>query len=156
MKTAVERLAVAQKGGLVEVSPGRWVPVTVACVPEIVLARMEAVGRDGAYRCVPLTEQWRKLDQPTVNALGLNGQWHTLTRLAAAGFIEIVHVSPGVSLLNLASWWGHLKRVAEDPWFWEAPRRRSAYLAVCREIGTRSQRKRLKRRPAGPLANSER
>jgi len=137
---AIERLARMQKGGLVEVAPGVYrVPEGAAC-PDVVLARLEAMA-DGHVRLVPAGEAWARLDSPTVAALGFGGEWATIQRLAEAGFVEVVRVAPHTSLLNLASWWGHLRRCAEDPWFWQSERRLEAYRAACRTVGSRSQRK---------------
>jgi hypothetical protein len=131
-----EHLAMLQKGGLIEVAPGLWRPCKPGDVPEVVLARLESAG-NGAYRLVPAGEAWARLDSTTVSALGFPGRWDTLLRLGIAGFIEIVKPAPGTTLLNLASWWGHLRRCAEDPWFWDDPRRRKTYLDACREIQQR-------------------
>jgi hypothetical protein len=59
-----------------------------------------------------------RLDRRLARMLGFAGQYATLHRLGWAGFIEIVSPSPGVSLLNLDSWFNHLRRCAEDPEFW--------------------------------------
>ena len=142
--TPSDHLTLLQKGSLVEVAPGMYRPTNPADVPEIVLARLAATG-NGAYRLVPAGEAWVRLCTEVVSALGFCGSWDTILRLSAAGFVETVKIAPGTTLLNMQSWWGHLRRCSEDPWFWEEPKRRECYLDAVRTIG-RSERKRKPRR----------
>lgn len=134
--TPSEHLTMLQKGNLIEVAPSLYRPVNPADVPDVILARLESAG-NGAYRLVPAGEAWARLDSTTVQALGFAGRWDTIMRLGLAGFIEVVKPAPGTTLLNLASWWGHLRRVSEDPWFWENDSRMEAYREACRAIPTR-------------------
>ena len=116
-----DRLLALQRGSLLLIAPGLYrvaEGIDPASIPDILLARTHRAA-DGAIRLVPAGEQWIRVDSETVEALGLKGNWQTLLRLAACGFIEIVRPSPRTSLLNLASWWSHLRRVAEDPDFWD-------------------------------------
>jgi len=43
----------------------------------------------------------------------------TVMRLCRAGFIDMVQPSPGVWLLDIDSWFRHLKACAENPEMWE-------------------------------------
>ena len=54
--------------------------------------------------------------------LGFLGTWETIIRLGRAGFIEVIQVAPRVTLINIDSWYNHLRRCAEDPDFWELSR----------------------------------
>ena len=112
-----ERLRDLQKLSLTQVAPGVWRHTGNGSAPEIVIARV-VPGADGTFRLVPAYEQWMRICAKNVRMLGMEGQWHTLTRLGRAGFVEIVQVSPSFHLLNLTTWWGHLARVAEDPEVW--------------------------------------
>ena len=49
-------------------------------------------------------------------------RYDTLLRLSRAGFIEILHVSPGCYMLELDSWHRHLADVCEDDGFWDEGR----------------------------------
>ena len=82
---------------------------------------------NGNWKPVPFTEHLVKLDSELAALLGFPGQFHTLYRLADSGFVEIVKVSPQVRLINLDSWFNHLRRCAENPEFWENAARRKAY-----------------------------
>ena len=132
------RLLTLQKGSLVQIAPGLWRPaegVDPASIPDVILARTMRAP-DGAVRLVPAGEQWVRLDSDIVQALGFAGDCKTLLRLAMAGFIEIVRVAPRCKLLNLSSWWGHVRRVSEDQDFWNAddPKGRARHEAYCRAI----------------------
>jgi hypothetical protein len=68
------------------------------------------------------------MDVDGYTQIGLNpDQRNTLSRLYQAGQITLYQVSPRVVLLDLESWHAHLKRVAEDPWYWEDRRRLNTY-----------------------------
>jgi len=136
------RLLSLQKGSLVQIAPGLYRSaegVDPDSIPDVILARtVRAV--DGAVRLVPAGEQWVRLDSDVVRALGFAGDCKTLLRLGMAGFIEIVRVAPRCKLLNLSSWWGHVRRVSEDQDFWspddsKGKARRTAYLRAIAEIG---------------------
>jgi len=60
-----------------------------------------------------------RLTRHSIRALGFDKRLTTLVRLARAGFIEVSHPSPGIRLLNVDSWFEHLRRTQEDPDFWD-------------------------------------
>lgn len=103
-----------------QVSPGRWVAEPGRPVPGYCLATV-APQADGTYTVAPLPEKMQRLNVKLLGALGLGAEMYdTLYRLARAGFIEIARLSPGTGLLNLDSYYNHLRRVSEDPDFWQA------------------------------------
>lgn len=115
----IKELREATKPEMVEVAPGRWVPRERPEPPDVSLCRWrEQAG--GTYEPVPLTERLVRLDTKLAARLGFSGrQYNTLRRLGAAGFFELIRVAPGVTLINLDSYFGHLRRCAEDPEFWD-------------------------------------
>jgi hypothetical protein len=121
------RLARASRPAMVQVSPGEYIPASGQDrVQQVTLARWTMLA-NGNWKPVPFTEHLVKLDSELAALLGFPGQFHTLYRLADSGFVEIVKVSPQVRLINLDSWFNHLRRCAENPEFWENAARRKAY-----------------------------
>lgn len=122
-----DQLDLFRKPLLREVAPGRYVPTDAAIkdLPEVLLCKLVPTG-DGEYRLDPFREDWLRMDADSLRQIGMHRQIDTLNRLAKAGFIEIVQVAPKTSLLNLTSWYGHLRRVAEvqadGERFWEEGR----------------------------------
>jgi hypothetical protein len=102
---------------MLQVSPGRWVPTTEDS-PEYTVCVWRQVG-GGQFELVPETTRLVRVDRRLLSALGLAHQGRTLRRLAQAGFIEMLLAAPSTWLLNLDSWFNHLRRVAEDEEFWE-------------------------------------
>ena len=115
-----KRLRSATLPAMVQVAPGRYVPQDEKKgAPDVTLAAY-VENDDGTYRPVPFNERMVRVDRRLIHMLGFTGQWHTVRRLARAGFIEMIAISPRVTLLNLDSWFNHLRRCAEEPEFWEA------------------------------------
>ena len=111
------RLKDAARPAMVQAAPGRWVPAN-GKVPEVSLCkwRQEA---DGSWTPLPFTERLVRLDAQLAAVLGFGGrQYQTLRRLGAAGFVEMIQIAPRVVLINLDSYCNHLRRCAEDPFFW--------------------------------------
>jgi len=118
LKTA-ERLRALTRPDMVQVAPGRWSPRPGKKPPEFTVASWKNNG-DGTYTAVPHEERMIRLTRKLADALGFQCQLHTFYRLGNAGFIELLHPAPGRRLLNLDSWYNHLRRVAEDPDFWSS------------------------------------
>lgn len=112
------RLAAASAPDMIQAAPGKWVPRENHLVPDYCLARWVKAG-DGTYTLVPDEIRMVRLSATLGKILGFQGQLHTLYRLGRAGFIEIVFPAPHCALLNLDSWYNHLRRCAEDPEIWE-------------------------------------
>ena len=118
-KPLPHRLKDATRPAMVQVAPGRWMPQKKDQIPEMSVCRWQS-NADGTFTPLPMTERMVRITQDLVTLLGFPGQWNTITRLARAGFIETLQVAPHVTLLNLDSWYNHLRRVAEDSEFWSA------------------------------------
>jgi hypothetical protein len=110
---------------MVEVGPGQFAPAPVQGelpfgVPETVFCDVVELPQGGVYKLVP--RSWEQLERVTVELcarLGLGRQTRTLRRLIRGGFVDGGRVSPEVYTVNLASYFQHLKRCAEDPDYWE-------------------------------------
>jgi hypothetical protein len=125
-----ERLATKLRSAtapeMVQVAPGRWMVNGGGKPPEVVIASLSARG-DGTYECLPITERLAALTAALIKRLGFSSdRGRTLKRLAMAGFIEIIYPSPRRALINLDSYYNHLRRVAEDPEFWQDEANRKA------------------------------
>lgn len=118
--STAERLKAATRPPMIQVAPHLWAPDPEADrVLEITLARfVEAEG--GHYRLVPVLENMARVNSDLLTKLGLERQFLTLYRLARAGFIEMIRIAPHTYLLNLDSYYNHVRRCAEDPEFWDA------------------------------------
>lgn len=115
-----ERLRMATRPAFVQAAPGKFVRAPGGgAAPEFTLARWQQ-DEQGLFFPQPFCEHMIRLDERVVRMLGFTRQWHTIYRLGRAGFIELVRVAPGTTLINLDSYYGHLARVAEDPEFWDA------------------------------------
>jgi hypothetical protein len=118
------RLRQATRPEFVELAPGKWVPnpecqrAEVGGQSEYTLARW-AKNADGTFSPIPFTERMVRVDLRVLQYLGFKRQNHTLTRLATAGFIEMVKIAPGTWFLNLNSLYNHMARCAENPEFWD-------------------------------------
>jgi len=113
------KLGNAAKKGMRQVSPGVYVPEDASMdVPEVAICAFVR-NRDNTYKLEVVAERLVRLTDDVIRALGLVGQRATLRRLARAGFVEIVQVAPKVRLLNLDSYFNHLRRVTEDEDFWD-------------------------------------
>jgi hypothetical protein len=123
----VTKLSAATAPELIQIAPGRWMPNGGGKLPDVCLATFRRMN-DGTVELLPITERLFALTEPLVKRLGFtDGDASTLQRLATAGFIEIVRVSPHRRLINLDSYYNHLRRVAEDPEFWDNEDNRAAY-----------------------------
>jgi hypothetical protein len=67
----------------------------------------------GKFKFVPVLEHFARVDNRVLSELGIANQWHTLCRLARAGFIELIAIAPRCYLLNLDSYYNHVRRCAE-------------------------------------------
>lgn len=136
-----EAVREALRPDMVRVAPGRhaWVPAPhmAGRVPGCVLCRWERIpeaGRDGpaprdppapaGWRPVPIGGRFSRVRSELVSLLGFNTgadaqKYETLLRLARAGFIDMVKVSPGCWLLDVDSWHRHLLRCMENPEMWD-------------------------------------
>lgn len=135
----VERLVPVE---MVLVAPSRsaYVPATLAheTVAKHCLARWQRQ-EDGTYTPVPLPYRWARLTAEVTAMMGfgvgLNGRARrdTILRLAAAGFLEVAQVSPGVWIINVDSWMAHLQACIDDPFRWEKgqPAREQYDIANC-------------------------
>lgn len=133
-KADVEQLAKAcrkaARAPLTQVAPGIWMRTeTAKKPPEVVLAHL-IEEPDGRYRVVPIFEELVRVDIKLLKLLGIEKQRNTLSRLIDSGLVEGVKIAPGTTLLNLASWFNHVARCAEDPYLWEKGR---GYLEQYRE-----------------------
>ena len=121
------KLTSATAPELIQVAPGRWMPNGGGKLPDVCLATFRPM-KDGTVELLPITDRLVALTPPLVKRLGFSDDdASTLQRLATAGFIEIVRVSPHRRLINLDSYYNHLRRVAEDPEFWDNEANRAAY-----------------------------
>jgi hypothetical protein len=120
MGTLTDRLKQATRPEMVEVAPGKFAPKDPSIpLPEYTISKWERNG-DGTWRVVPFKEPFVRLDVCLAALLGFPGrQCNTIRRLGEAGFVEMIRIAPGTTLLNLDSWFNHLRRCAEDPEFWQ-------------------------------------
>ena len=110
-------------GTLVQVAPGRWALRRPDLDPELVVCQTAKLP-DGTIELRPVEEQWAKLNTGLARLLGFAGEYQTIHRLMQGGFVEGVRVAPNTTLLNLQSWWNHLRRCSEDPEFWDRDSKR--------------------------------
>jgi hypothetical protein len=104
---------------MVQVAPGKYVPNRAKAPPETSICHWQS-NSDGTFSPLPVTERLVRINQKLVTMMGFSGRWATLTRLARGGFIEIIQVSPHCAMLNIDSWFNHLRRCAEHPDFWDS------------------------------------
>lgn len=116
--TIIERLKNATKPIMVPVAPGRYAPAMRSKAQDMCLCYWNDNG-DGTKTPFPINQRLVRLDSNVARLLGFAGQYCTLRRLGEAGFIEIIKAAPGFTLINLDSWFNHLRRCAEDPEFWD-------------------------------------
>jgi len=117
-QTLPERLREAARPDMVQVAPGRWAPRAGSDAPDMTIARWHREP-DGTYTPIPCAERMAKLTNRLCRMLGMPGQAETLRRLGRAGNIELIKISPQIYLLNLDSWFNHLRRCAENPELWD-------------------------------------
>ena len=120
---------------MIRVAPGEYVPLNAADeAPAAVLAVWEKTA-GGTYRAVPMPDRMLRLTAQLAGVLGLQGGYDTLYRLGRAGFIEMIKVAPHTTLLNVDSYYRHLRKCAEDPWYWEDEARLGEYTRAIRMYG---------------------
>ncbi|MDF3129267.1 hypothetical protein P0Y35_08675 [Kiritimatiellaeota bacterium B1221] len=110
----IEQMDLFRKPILREVAPGKFVPTagTSEDLPDVMLCRIRDLG-NGEVSLEPYREEWMRMDEDNLKLLGLEKSRHTILRLAAAGFIEALKVAPHTWMLNLTSYYNHLRRIAE-------------------------------------------
>lgn len=112
---------------LIQVAPGKFMQNGHGKLPDVVLASLRPCG-DGTFQVLPITERIVRLTPALVRRLGFGSdRGRTLKRLGVAGFIEVMYPAPKCAMINLDSWYNHLRRVAEDPFFWEKAANKKAY-----------------------------
>lgn len=105
-------------GTLVQVAPGKWA-MRGGPDPEYILAEVFR-HPDGTLGFRPSGEgRFVKLTPHVGELLGFAGQLHTIRRLARAGFIRMPQPSPCVYMLELDSWFEHMRTTEDDPDFWD-------------------------------------
>ncbi len=103
---------------MIEVAPGKWVPKdSEKRIQEFVIARVDRAP-DGTYKLTPQFDTMVRVDRQLVTLLGLKGNWNVLRRLGRGGWVEMIKISPGCTLINLDTWFNHLRRCAEDDEMW--------------------------------------
>lgn len=119
-RPVVEVLKAAAKPIMVEIAPHSFAPCRKnGRAPDVCLC-MWRQNDDGTFTPYPINQRLVRLDRRLAELLGFPEGYNTLRRLGEAGFIEIIKAAPHFTLLNLDSYFNHLRRCAEDPWFWEA------------------------------------
>ena len=118
------RMSELARPDMVRVSPDKdcWVPKPGAQVPQLTVCRWSKSGE--GFKPVPVGGKWVRLSAGLCAELGFRdvSRWRkheTMMRLYRAGFIDMVQPSPGVWLLDIDSWFRHLKNCAENPDIWE-------------------------------------
>lgn len=114
-----KRLLAATRPAMIQVAPGKYAPFRKGANPPAVSLCTWAQNDDGTFSPLPFTERLVRLDTQVAAQLGFEGhQRNTLRRLGEAGFIDLIKITPGCTLLNLDSYYNHLRRCAENPDFW--------------------------------------
>lgn len=111
---------------MTQVAPGEnvYVPEAGHDAPEYVLAKFVPY-KDGTYRLVPYMLRMARVNKELLALLGFpaaeghQAQYQTLRRLAQAGFIEMIQISPGTWMLDVDSWFRHLRYCIQNPDCWE-------------------------------------
>lgn len=128
----IQRIHPGRPEGMVEVAPNRYVQLDLNYTPpETVFCDVVPVpGEPGKFTLKPRT--WEKMVRVTAELslqLGLESRTDTLRRLIRSGFVDGARVSPRTYTLNVASYFAHFKRCAEDPDFWTKPQVLKEYYA---------------------------
>lgn len=105
------------RGKMVQVAPGKYAPVNMPAPPELSLCAW-IQNPDGTFTPKPYEESLVRVNKQLCSLLGFPGRWQTLYRLARMGCVEVIQAAPKFYLLNLHSWYNHLRRCSEDPEFW--------------------------------------
>ncbi len=120
-KSLEERFHEATRPPMVRIAPGIFAPVIDGGrAPKFTLAKY-VDQHDGTYRLVPVLSQLVRVSNELLHLLGLSdstskkGSYNTLIRLANAGFVTMVKVSPKCYMLDLDSWARHISKCAKNP-----------------------------------------
>lgn len=121
-----QRLAAASRRTMTQVAPGEnvYVPEEGQNAPEFVLAKFVR-RNDNTYKLIPYTLRMARVNEDLMALLGFHSapgrpvQYQTLRRLANAGFIEMIQISPGTWMLDVDSWFRHLRYCVQNPDCWE-------------------------------------
>ena len=124
---SAQRLKDLSRPEMVRIAPEKhaWLPAEHCKEPpEFCLAKWVKSKQDNLYRLIPMSGNWVRMNSDVAALLGWNlgdrkSRYDTLKRLGNAGFIEFVHVAPGVHLLELRSWFRHLADCQECPEMWD-------------------------------------
>ena len=114
----------ASRPAMVPAGPGRWRPRAGEDAPKTCICRWVQLS-DGSFRPEPFPYRWVQVTPALLAELGFapalepRARRETLQRLAAAGFVRLARISPGVTLLDLDSWQEHMWRCLSDPDYWE-------------------------------------
>ena len=121
-----ETVATATKPDMVRVAPVRhaWVQKDAAVPPAKYVVCRWVKQNEETYAPVPVAGRLVKVCPDLMALLGFNtgrrsSRYETLYRLANAGFIEMVRISPGCWLIDLDSWYRHLSRCMNEPEMWD-------------------------------------
>lgn len=121
-----QRMRDMAKPDMIRAAPDRqaWIPKEkMRDPPKFCLCRWSA-NRDGTFAPIPVSGRLVRLTSELIESLGFQDKrrrrrWETLMRLGRAGYIEVVHTSPGCWMLDLDSWYRHLADCADNPEMWE-------------------------------------
>lgn len=121
-----KRMRELSRPDMVRVAPDRqaWIPAEhVNEPPEFCLCRWTRTSQ-GNFAPIPVAGRWVRLTEALAASLGFTDgkrrrRYETLMRLGRAGFIDLLHLSPGCWMLDLDSWFRHLAECAENPEMWE-------------------------------------
>ncbi len=127
------RLRRATAPKMIQVAPGVFARENTSAVPDVTLAYWIPQD-DGTFKLLPFTERMVRITTKLVRMLGFGGQYNTLMRLGEAGFVEIVRIAPNTHLINLDSWFNHVRRCAENTEFWDDKKRLNTYQRVYRRV----------------------
>lgn len=122
---------------MVRIAPGKngWVPRDGLTPDKYCLARWTC-NPEGAYSLVPIGGRYVRLTEDLAAELGFRDlgrhrKYETLVRLARAGYVDLVQITPGVRLLDIDSWFRHLTDCMSNPDMWEeGTEDRACYLKV--------------------------
>lgn len=133
-----QRMRELSRPDMVRIAPNKhaWVPAAhVKEPPRFCLCRWSK-SSEGNFSPIPVAGRWVRITEELVASLGFQDgrrrrRWETLMRLGRAGYIDILHLSPGCWMLDLDSWFRHLAACADDPDMWdEGSEDRDNYLHV--------------------------
>lgn len=110
----------ARPGTSVEIQPGKtFLPLPPENVNTLALAELVPVG-DGTFRpVVRICPRWFTVSRRDLRKLNIPISEMTLRRLITAGFVKGEPVSPGITQFDFFSYLEHVRRVGEDPEFWD-------------------------------------